>query len=778
MAAGSVYYAPVRCSRGVDRAVIEQGRSRGRAEAWRPWITARRRPTLAWPQPLADFAQHALQRLREWAAAEVAPGRLVPWLAIAFGSGIIIYFGVEREPALWATAALVAAMVTLSILCRRRPFAFSAMVGLAALAAGFATATVKREIIAHPVLPAPAWSVELAGFVEVREERERSDRIVVRLERIVEPRFSEKLERVRVSVRKGTAPPVGSFIEFRARLSPPLEPLRPGGYDFARDMYFQRIGASGFVLGPIRSVDAPHPPGLRLRYAVLVDGMREAIDKRIRAVLPGDKGAIASALITGKRDAISTPVNEAMYVSGLAHVLSISGYHMAVVAGVVFFALRALFALTPAFSNRHPIKKWAALAALGAAAFYLVLSGAEITSQRAFIMIAIVLIGVMVDRPTLTFRTLTVAAFCVLLLAPEAIIHPSFQMSFAATLALVAGYQQGLPWMSQAGDTPLAAKIALWGGREIVGLLIVSLLAGTATIPYIAYHFHRVSPYGVVANLIAMPIVSAWIMPIGILGLLSMPFGLDGLCWRLMGEGIGWMTSIALWVTSFPGALGRVAAFDAGPLLLCTAGLVVLCLFRTPLRLIGAVLIGGAILLMLRAPKPDVLIAAGGSAVALRGESGRLSMVKHGGDVFAFREWLAADADARTPTDSTLGEGIKCDAAGCIGKLKDGSLVAIAKTLEAFEEDCRRAVLVVSTRDALPGCAALVIDRSVLRRSGAMALRRRGEQFEITAARPPGYDRPWARAAAPAGEALEPSRATPARPRDATPRQDDLEAGD
>src|SRR5436190_11940383 len=199
------------------------------------------------------------------------------------------------------------------------------MVGLAALAAGFATATVKREIIAHPVLSAPAWSVELAGFVEVREERERSDRIVVRLERIVEPRFSEKLERVRVSVRKGTAPPVGSFIEFKARLSAPLEPLRPGGYDFARDMYFQRIGASGFVLGPIRTVEAPHAVGLRLRYAAFVEGMREAIDKRIRTILPGDKGAIASALITGKRDAISTPVNEAMYVSGLAHVLSISG---------------------------------------------------------------------------------------------------------------------------------------------------------------------------------------------------------------------------------------------------------------------------------------------------------------------------------------------------------------------------------------------------------------------------------------------------------------------
>lgn len=477
------------------------------------------------------------------------------------------------------------------------------------MAAGLATATVKRAIIAHPVLTAPAWNVDIAGFVEMREERERSDRVVVRVDRIEGAQLNETLDRVRVSVRKGTAPAVGSFVEFRARLSPPLEPLRPGGYDFARDMYFQRIGASGFVLGRIRTAEAPHAPTLRLRYAMLIDGMREAIDKRIRAVLPGDKGAIASALITGKRDAISAPVNEAMYVSGLGHVLSISGYHMAVVAGVVFFALRALFALMPAFASRRPIKKWAALAALGAAAFYLLLSGAEVATQRSFIMISIVLIGVMVDRPTLTFRTLTVAAFGVLLLAPEAIVHPSFQMSFAATLALVAGYQQGLPWMSTAGDTPLAAKIALWGGREIVGLLLVSLLAGTATIPYIAYHFHRISPYGVIANLVAMPVVSAWVMPAGMLGVMAMPLGLDGFCWSLMGHGIDWMVAVALWVSSFPGAAGRMAAFGTGPLLLCSAGLVVLCLFKTPLRFVGSLLIGAAVVLMIRAPQPDVLIA-------------------------------------------------------------------------------------------------------------------------------------------------------------------------
>src|SRR5262249_52976943 len=239
------------------------------------------------------------------------------------------------------------ATVAAVILCRHRPFAFPATLGIAAMAAGFATATVKREIIAHPVLTAPVWNVELAGFVELREERERSERIVVRLERTDGARLNEPLERVGVSVRKGTAPAVGSFVEFKARLSPPLEPLRPGGYDFARDMYFQRIGASGFVLGRIRTAEAPHAPTPWLRYATFIDGMREAIDKRIRAVLPGDKGSIASALITGKRDAISQPVFDAMYVSGIGHVLSISGYHMAVVVAIVFFVIRASLALLP-----------------------------------------------------------------------------------------------------------------------------------------------------------------------------------------------------------------------------------------------------------------------------------------------------------------------------------------------------------------------------------------------------------------------------------------------
>ena len=307
--------------------MAEENRARGRADTWRPRPSpgAAAGASWAWPSDLTGLIRRAVQQLRAWLAAETGAGRLVPWLAISFGSGVIIYFSIDQEPAPWAAATLFIIAVAVVVVARHRPIGFPIALGMAMVTAGFAGATIKRGIIAHPVLTAPAWNVDLAGFIEMREERERSDRVTLRIEHMNGPRVDEKLERVRVSLRKGTAPPVGSFVAFKAKLTPPLEPLRPGGYDFARDMYFQRIGASGFVLGRIRIEEAPHAPRFWLRYLTVLDGMRDKIHKRIRAVLPGDKGAIASALITGKRDALSPQVNEAMYVSGLAHVLSISG---------------------------------------------------------------------------------------------------------------------------------------------------------------------------------------------------------------------------------------------------------------------------------------------------------------------------------------------------------------------------------------------------------------------------------------------------------------------
>jgi competence protein ComEC len=761
--------------------MAEPGKARGRAGIWPDGQASGRRPALQWSREFVPFLRALAAHIERWSLSDVSPGRLLPWLPIAFGTGIVLYFTAGREPVVWAPLTLTLALIAAAFLLRRRSVAFPVALGMAAMAAGFATATLKSALIAHPVLRHSAWNVSIRGFVQVREERERSDRIVVRVQHIEGGRLNEAPDKVRLSVRKGTAPPVGAFVELKARLNTPLAPLRPGGYDFARDLYFQGIGAVGFALGGIKTLGPPNSLGFWLRYLSVMGAMRDAIDARIRAVVPGDRGAIASALITGKRDAISAPVNDAMYVSSLAHVLSISGYHMALVAGVVFFSVRALLALVPTFASRFPIKKWAALAALGAAAFYLALSGAEVATQRAFIMTAIVLIGVMADRQALTLRTLAIAALAVLLIAPEAVVHPSFQMSFAATLALIAAYERGLPWMTAGADTSLGARIALWGGREIVALLLASVVAGLATTLYAAYHFHRLAPYGVLANLLAMPIVSLWVMPAGLLALIAIPFGFDPLLWQLMGEGIGWMIAVALWVANLPGAVGRIHAFGIGALLIGTAGVILLCLLRSPLRWSGAVLVLMACALAIRTQQPDVLVSADGRLVAIRAADGRLSVLKGtGADTFAIRTWLAADADARLVTDPSLSAGTTCDPVGCIGRTRDGKLIALSFGPEAFEEDCARAAIVVSARAAPSWCGALVIDREVSRSNGAITLVRAGDRFVSTATRPAGFDRPWARTVS-APESASAARPNPsARPAlpDATPRTEDLEPGD
>ena len=749
------------------------GRMQGYAGTWPP-------RSAATAGGLAPSGLHAWSsftaKLREWAAAEAGAGRLFPRVPVAFGVGIAVYFAADHEPVLPVSMVAAAASGAVALLSRRQKL-FPAAVMIAAVAAGFAAATWRTQRIGHAVLARPIYSVQLSGFVEARDIRERTDRFVLRVTQMEAPRARTQLERVRLSVRKGTAPEVGSFVELKARLQPPLAPLRPGSYDFARDMYFQGIGASGFVTGTIQSVAPPSTGGLSLRYAAFMQGLRDAIDARIRTALDGDRRAIATALLTGRRDAITTPVNDAMFISGLGHVLSISGYHMAVVAGVVFFTVRALLALFPVLTAGFPIKKWSAAAALAAATFYLLLSGAEVATQRSYFMTAVVLIAVLVDRRAVTFRTLAVAAMIVLALAPEALVHPSFQMSFAATLGLVALVQIGMPRLFASPDNSLAAKVALWGGREIMTLTLASLVAGLATTPYAAFHFHRVTPYGLLANLAAMPVVSAVVMPAGLLGLLAMPFGLDRVFWWLMGIGIDWMIAVTEWVAALPGAVGRMAAFGIGPLIAASVGIVLLGLLRTPLRWSGVAILVLATSWALAVPQPDILISGDGHQVAVRGKDGRLHLIRTAKDAFLVKEWLAADADARLPADPSLLEGISCDEAGCVAEMADGALVALALRPEALADDCERATLVVTTRQAPASCSAPVIDLDHLRRQGTMDLRRDHNGFSLASVRPRGFDRPWSPAVE-GNEAYESVLARPVAKRavDATPSEADLQA--
>lgn len=385
----------------------------------------------------------------------------------------------------------------------------------------------------------------------------------------------------------------------------------------------------------------------------------------------------------------------------------------------------------------------------------------------------------MVDRRAITFRTLAVAAMIVLLVAPEALVHPSFQMSFAATLGLVALIQIGMPNLFASPDNSQVARAALWGGREITMLALASLVAGFATMPYAAFHFHRVTPYGVLANLAAMPVVSILVMPAGLLGLLAMPFGFDGVFWRLMDLGIGWMVAVSQWVAALPGAIGQIASFGTGPLAAMSAGIITLGLLRTPLRWSGAGLIAVATIWALTTPQPDILVAGDGHSVAVRGKDGRLRLMRTGKDAFLSREWLAADADMRKVNDTSLTDGVSCDTSGCVMQAADGSAIALTLKPEAFADDCARAAVIVTLRQPPVDCVAMVLDQEMLRRRGTLALRKTADGYAITANRPRGVDRPWSPANVedePEGPDVRLNR--PAQPVDATPAENDLQPDD
>ena len=358
-------------------------------------------------------------------------------------------------------------------------------------------------------------------------------------------------------------------------------------------------------------------------------------------------------------------------------------------------------------------------------------------------------------------------------------------MSFAATLGLVALVQIGMPALFATPDHTATARVALWGGREITMLLLASLVAGLATTPYAAYHFHRVTPYGVLANLAAMPVVSALVMPAGLFGLVAMPFGFDGLFWAIMGIGIDWMIAVTQWVAALPGAVGRVPAFGIGPLIAASLGIILLGLLRTPLRWSGAAMVLLAAVWAARVAQPDILISGDGRNVGVRGQDGRLHLMhaaratREGGrDAFLIREWLAADADPRTAADPSLTAGVSCDDQGCVAQSASGAFIAQALKPEALADDCERAALIVTARPVPAGCAASVIDAERLRRHGAMALRRSREGFVVEAVRPRGIDRPWSPAGAEEGgaEAVILTRPAARRAIDATPSEADLQA--
>ena len=387
--------------------------------------------------------------------------------------------------------------------------------------------------------------------------------------------------RVRITVRaSGATAAPGDQVRVRAVLMPPPGPALPGAFDFQRKAFFDGLGAVGYAVGRIQLVEARSQSTIGDRVARL----RQAISARVRASLPGSAGAIAATLMTGDRGAIAARDLAAMRDSGLAHLLAISGLHIGLIAAILFFTVRGLLALAPRVALNYPIKKWAAAAAMLGAFAYLLITGLTIPTQRAFLMTSIVLLAVILDRSVISMGLVAWAAAVVLLLSPESLLGPSFQMSFAAVVALIAAYEVcRAPMIDWLGGGGIGRRVLLY----FMGIGLTTLVAGLATTPFAIFHFNRFVAFGLAANLVAVPVMALWIMPWAMLAYVLMPFGLERLALVPMGTGIDLVLGVAHTVAAWPGAVWLLPPMPTVGLVLVALGGLWLCLWRRAWRLAG-----------------------------------------------------------------------------------------------------------------------------------------------------------------------------------------------
>ena len=700
---------------------------------------------------------------------EVQADRWFLWIPVCFGAGAGGYFSLMSEPsgALIATAVL-AALIGFIMSRRRGSFVLILLSGaILWTALGIANAKLRTYRQATPTLPYATGLVKISGWLQSVERRQgarqRFTLSVIQIERLPRDRWPERL-RLSLSSRI-ELPPSGSAIVVRARLRPLPDPVAPGNFDFARKAWFDGLGAVGYALGPPEMMDDPPPAPIILRLSTQIDQWRRAVSARIRRALPDQSGDLAAALISGDRGAIPETTLEALRHSGLAHVLAISGMHMAMFAGSLFWLVRAGLAAMPALALRYPIKKWAALIALLGAAFYLTLSGASIATQRAFLMISIIFAAMLLDRPALTLRNVALAALLILALYPESVVNVSFQMSFAAVVALVAVYEAQGPRFAARHSSSFAMRAVVQGWRYLGAVALTTLVAGIAVAPYAAFHFHKLAQFGLLANLLAMPLFALLVMPMALLSLLAMPLGLESLPLRLMSWGIEQMVDVATWVSGLDGAVIYLAAMPVATLVLLSFGGLWLCLWRGGARSVGLLIALAGLFVAIDVQRPDILIDRDGENVAIRNPEGRLRLPEPAKKTFSVERWLLADGDSTKVDQALAGKFYVCDQIACLARIDDLE-VAIIRHPAAIAEECARADVVISNGPAIGKCsrARVMIDRRDLYERGAHALYIDGGSIIVRSVAELRGERPWVttksrRNAKEAGAPADPVRA-------------------
>lgn len=694
-------------------------------------------------------------RARQWLGLAVADerARWALWVPVAFGVGIAVYFALPDEPPWWLGVVMaiavgaVAAFGYRGFAAGRGTWWFMAGLGLVLIAAGFAVAQIRAVAVAAPVLAERIGPTTLTGQVVEVEAFPEATRVTLEKPRIARVPAHRTPERVRVRLSRHTpvlAP--GDWITVRAVLLPPPAPAAPGAFDFQRQAFFRGIGAVGFAVGT-PDVTPAATADVAASFNLALQRLRQRITETVMEALGGGAtGAVTAALLTGDRSAIPKDVIDAMRDAGLAHLLAISGINIGLAAGVLFVGLRGVLALIPPLALRYPIKKWAAVAAIPGAFAYALIAGASVPTQRSFLMLGFVMLAVLVDRRGISMRLVAWAAIIVLTLQPESLLGPSFQMSFAAVVALIAGWEA---WSERRlDDTPPFWQRGVT--RYLVGVVATTMIAGAATAPFALYHFNRYAMYGLVANMIAVPATALWIMPWAVVAFLLMPFGLEGLGLVPMGWGVALVNEVAKVIAAWPGSVALLPAMPTWGLALVTFGGLWLCLWRRRWRLAGLGAVAAGMLSIALVRPPDMLVDAGG-LVAVRTGDGTLAVSSVRAGRFTREMWLrqagleADAAEAWPRAGASADRRLSCDALGCLYRAH-GHTIAVVRDRAALIEDCWAARLVVSTailgRQACTG-SARVIDGRDLRRHGAHALWLAPENVRIESVNDSRGRRPW-----------------------------------
>jgi len=687
-------------------------------------------------------------------APDAQAGRLMLWVPVALGAGCAAYLSLPFEP-LWM---VVGGAAIVSGLCVGWLKPFPVVRNLAWLmlvfVLGVALCKGRAERVAAPVLSGTETSFFVDGLVlDITSQDSESPRIVVAPLRLSGLSARQTPIRLRLGLRQ-SEPDLrpGQRIRAFAILHPPAGPSMPGGYDFARSAWFDAYGGVGFIPGKIEVSDAPEVSG-RLGRLMALNGFRWELTQTIVGKLEGQWGqgtrigGFAAALVTGHQAYLAPDLVRDMRDSGLAHILSISGLHMAIVGGFSFFLSRALLALIPSLALNYPIKKWAAGIGIVTVGVYLAISGAPAPAIRAAVVAIVAFGAILIDRRALSLRALALAAIIVIGLTPEAVFEVGFQMSFCATAALLALAETVRP-------VPKAISVPIWvrlwqGGWRWVGLTVAaSTVAGLATAPFGIFYFNRAQIYSLPANMLEAPVTGFIVMPFLALGTVLGQTPLGPPLLSVSGAGLYVIDRIATTIAGWPGAVAEVTSPPGMAMLVSFAGVLWLCLIRGSARWVGMIA-ACAVLYWPKVTPPDIWLDPQGANAAIVTAKGayalRPKVQQYGYEKWSAHYHLARDEDS-------LAEQYVCKAYVCVPTEKALYAVGFAfgnqpPDIQRLEALCRHSQLVVirSRIDVWPVACQGVnhITRADFQRLGAMELRRQNGQWQIRASEPQRGQRPW-----------------------------------